>query len=255
VSWDPDRYLRFRQERFEPFEDLVRMVTVRPGLCVIDLGCGSGELTTRLADLLPNSDVLGVDSSPEMLQRARPHARPGLRFELRSIESVRGEWDLVFSHAALHWVEGHEVLVARLLSLVRPGGQLAVQLPSNHRHFTQTIIPEVAWDEAFRPALGGWIRRSPVLPVDRYAELLYEAGAREVTVFEKVYSHVLPDADTVAEWLAGTTLVPYLTRLPDQLRELFLDRYRERLRARWPSGPVFFPFRRILFVALRPRFS
>jgi trans-aconitate 2-methyltransferase len=228
------------------------MVTVRPGLRVIDLGCGSAELTTRLADLLPNSDVLGVDSSPEMLERALPRARRGLRFELRSIESVQGAWDLVFSHAALHWVGDHEVMVPRLLSLVSPGGQLAVQLPSNHLHFTQTVIPAVASDEVFRAALGGWIRRSPVLPVDRYAELLYGAGAREVTVFEKVYGHVLPDADAVAEWLAGTTLVPYLTRLPDLLRELFLDRYRARLRARWPSGPVFFPFRRILFVAVRP---
>jgi trans-aconitate 2-methyltransferase len=233
----------------------VRLVTVRPGLHVIDLGCGSGELTRRLADLLPNSEVLGVDSSPEMLQRALPDARPGLRFELRSIESVRGEWDLVFSHAALHWVEDHEALVPRLLSLVRPGGQLAVQIPSNHRHFSQSVIPEVASDDAFQSALGGWIRRSPVLPVDRYAELLYEAGARDVTVIEKVYGHVLPDADAVAEWLAGTTLVPYLSRLPDQLRELLLDRYRARLRTRWPSGPVFFPFRRILFVALRPRSS
>jgi trans-aconitate 2-methyltransferase len=228
------------------------MVTVRPGMHVIDLGCGSGELTARLADSLPDSETLGIDSSPEMLARALPRTRSGLQFELQAIESVQGEWDLVFSHAALHWVEDHEALVPRLLSLVSPDGQLAVQIPSNHRHFSQTVIPELASEEPFQSALGGWIRHPPVLPVDRYAELLHEVGAREVTVIEKVYGHVLPDADAIAEWLAGTTLVPYLSRLPDPLREPFLGRYRERLRNRWPSGPIFFPFRRILFVARRP---
>lgn len=252
MPWDPDQYLRFHRERFAPFDDLACLLKVRPRLRVVDLGCGSGELTARLADLLPESEVLGIDSSPEMLERAAMRTRPGLRFARQSIESARGQWDLVFSHAALHWVEGHETLIGRLLSMVRPGGQLAVQMPSNHHHFSQTVIPEVAGEEPFRSALRGWLRRSPVLPLDRYAELLHEEGARELTVFEKVYGHVLPDADAVAEWLTGTTLVPYLSRLPAALREPFLQRYRARLRRRWPAGPVFFPFRRILFAAVRP---
>ena len=205
----------------------------------------------RLADLLEDSDVVGVDSSPEMLARAAERAHGRLRFEEGSIESVCGEWDLVFSHAALHWVEDHESLVPRLFALVRPGGQLAVQLPSNQRHFSQTVIPEVASEDPFRAALNGWVRRSPVLPVERYAELLHEAGACDLTVFEKVYCHVLADADAVTDWLAGTTLVPYLSRLPETLREEFLESYRSRLHKRWPSGPVFFTFRRILFAADR----
>lgn len=228
------------------------MIAVRPGLRVLDLGCGTGEITSRLAALLPDSDVLGIDNSPAMLERALPLTRPGLRFELRSIESVDGRWDLVFSHAALHWVENHEVLIPRLVALLRPGGQLAVQLPSNHHHFTQTVIPEVASRPPFRGALGGWIRRSPVLTVDRYAEILYETGARDLQVMERAYVHLLPDADAVAEWMAGTTLVPYLARLPEELREPFRASYRDRLRARWPTGPVLFTFRRILFAATRP---
>jgi trans-aconitate 2-methyltransferase len=251
VAWDPDLYLRFRCERFVPFEDLARLIRVRPGLQVVDLGCGTGELTRKLAEMLPDSEVVGVDRSPEMLGRAVEHADSRLRFEEGSIESVRGQWDLVFSHAALHWVANHESLVPRLFSLVRPGGQLAVQLPSNQGHFSQTVIPEVASEDRFRGPLDGWVRRSPVLPLEQYAELLYAAGARDPTVFEKVYGHVLADADAVAEWLSGTTLVPYLTRLPETLRDEFLERYLLRLRERWPSGPVFFTFRRILFAADR----
>src|SRR5438445_1486073 len=161
MPWDPDRYHQFQSERFAPFEDLVALVTLREGLSVIDLGCGTGELTARLAERLPGSDVLGVDSSPEMLARAQTLARPGLRFERRAIEAVRGAWDLVFSHAAIQWVDDHAALVPRLLGLVRPGGRLAVQLPSNHAHPAHALIAEVAGEEPFRAALGGWNRQAP----------------------------------------------------------------------------------------------
>src|SRR5215469_4577122 len=103
MPWNPERYHQFQRERAAPFEDALALVTRRDGLRVIDLGCGTGELTRRLADALPGSDVVGIDSSSEMLARAAPHARPGLRFEQGTIEELAGEWDLIFSNAALHW--------------------------------------------------------------------------------------------------------------------------------------------------------
>ncbi|MCH8007638.1 MAG: methyltransferase domain-containing protein, partial [Chloroflexi bacterium] len=129
MPWNPERYEQFKQERAAPFEDLLAMIDVREGMSVIDLGCGPGPLTKRLAGELPGSDVLGIDSSAEMLEQAAELARPGLRFEQREIENIDGEWDLVFTHAAIQWLPGHASLIPRLLSLVRPGGQLAVQLP------------------------------------------------------------------------------------------------------------------------------
>src|SRR5690242_13078108 len=117
MPWDPACYHQFQQERSAPFDDLISLVRIRDGITVIDLGCGTGELTRRLADLLPHSEVLGLDSSPEMLARAEGEARPGLRFVRGTIEEVEGQWDLIFSTAALHWVDGHEALVPRLLSL------------------------------------------------------------------------------------------------------------------------------------------
>jgi trans-aconitate 2-methyltransferase len=249
MPWDPERYHQFQRERFAPFEDLLRLVQVRPGLRVVDLGCGTGELTRRLADALPDSTVLGLDASAEMLRRAAEQIRPGLRFELGTIEEVEGGWDLVFSHAAIQWVPDHEALVPRLLSLVTPGGQLAVQLPSNHGHPTHTLIRELASAEPFCTALGGWTRPAPVLPADRYAELLYEHGATELTVFEKVYPHILANADALADWVSGTALVPYFERLSAGLREEFMAQYRAHVRALWPGSPVFYPFRRILFSA------
>lgn len=251
MPWDPDQYHKFQHERFAPFEDLVAQVHKREGLHVIDLGCGTGELTRRLAEALPGSDVLGIDTSVEMLARAEPLTRPGLRFEPGSIETADGEWDLVFSHAALQWVPDHRSLLPQLFALIRPGGQIAVQMPSNHTHPAHTAITKTAAEEPFRSALHGWTRKSPVLPIETYAELLYTYGGTDIVVTERVYPHVLENADAVAAWTSGTALVPYFERLPKNLHEPFMERYRERLRERWPSSPVFYGFRRILMSATR----
>ena len=190
---------------------------------------------TELSRLIKSRAVSPVEATEAYLER---------------IEAVDGVWDLVFSHAALQWVDDHEALMPRLLSRVAPGGQLVVQMPSNHRYVTHTLILELAGSEPFRTALDGWVRPSPVLSIEAYAEMLYANGGREITIFEKVYPHELPDADAVADWTSGTALVPYLERLGNA-RETFMEQYRERLRRQWPSGPVFYPFRRILFATTR----
>lgn len=251
MPWDPVQYEKFKKERAAPFEDLLAMIDVREGMSVIDLGCGPGPLTKRLADTFPGSDVLGIDSSQEMLEQASELARPGLRFEQRAIEDVDGEWDLVFTHAAIQWLKDHASLIPRLLSLVRPGGQLAVQLPSNFSHPTHILIDEVGAEEPFRSGLDGYVHRWGVLDVEEYAELLHASGGSDLTVFEKVYPHVLEDADALADWMSGTALVPYMERLPEELHEPFMDAYRVLLRTRFNAEPVFFGFRRILFVAKR----
>ncbi len=252
MPWDPKRYEQFKAERYQPFEDLVGLTNVRDGLSVIDLGCGTGELTSRLAEALPGSDVLGVDSSPQMLEAASKLAREGLRFALCPIEDVKGEFDLIFSNAALQWVEEHDSLFAHLLSQLRPGGQLVVQMPSNFGHDTHTIILEVAASEPFREGLGGFAWDPQVLSIEAYAALLFANGASDITCFEKVYPHVLPDADALADWMSGTALVPYMERLPEELQQPFMERYRERLRERFPASPTFFGFRRTLLAATRP---
>lgn len=251
MPWNPDLYHKFRSERTAPFDDLLKLVNVRGGLRVVDLGCGTGELTARLAATLPESDVLGIDDSPQMLGRAQEYARPGLRFELCAIEDLAGDWDLIFSNAALQWVEDHARLVPRLMGQLNEGGQLVVQMPSNFRHPTQRLVLELAALEPFRSALGGWSRTSPVLSIDEYADLLYASGGRELTVFEKVYPHVVEDAEALADFTSGTVLVPYFERLSPEMKESYMMAYKEKLRARYPGSPVFFGFRRTIFAATR----
>jgi trans-aconitate 2-methyltransferase len=251
MPWDPARYNLFKQERSAPFEDLVKLVEVRPHLQVVDLGCGTGELTSRLAGLLPESQVLGIDSSPEMLRETAEHQAENLRFQPGLLEDLQGSWDLIFSNAAMQWVEDHPRLIARLFSKLKPGGQLAVQMPSNHTHLTHMLILELAGQEPFFTALSGWTRQPPVLSIDEYARLLYLCGGTDLLVFEKIYPHILANSDALANWTSGTALVPYLERLGAEMSELFLARYRAKLKQNFPDSPVFYPFRRILFSARR----
>jgi trans-aconitate 2-methyltransferase len=252
MTWDPDLYHRFQKERSAPFADALALVARRKGLSVIDLGCGTGELTRKLADALPSSDVVGLDSSAAMLERAQAQVRPGLRFVEGAIEDLTGEYDLIFSHAAIHWIDDQASLIGKLFAQLRPGGQLVVQLPSNPDHPARRAIVEVACEAPFAAALGGFQRTLPALPVDRYAELLFRAGAPGPVAFEKVYPHVLADSGAIADFLRATALLPYLERLTPELGEAFQRRYRERLSVLYPERPVFFGFRRILFAANKP---
>ena len=252
MSWSPEQYHKFQEERFAPFLDLADLITVKVGMEVLDLGCGTGEMTNLLSGRLPGSRILGVDSSPEMLDQAGGKSGTGIRFELRSIEDIERKWDLIFSNAAIQWVHNHRELVPKLFSHMRPGGQLVVQLPSNHNHPTQTFIIETGNEEPYRKALKGWSRSFSVLSVREYAELLYQTGGEDIVVFEKVYPHVLQDSYAVLEWLSGTAVLPYLERLPGELHESFLGALGDKLKEAYPGSPVFYPFNRILFSAGKP---
>jgi trans-aconitate 2-methyltransferase len=252
MPWNPDLYHKFQAERSAPFYDLLALVDARPNLKVVDLGCGTEELTRQLVDKLPGSHVTGLDSSLQMLEKAASHSTSNLVFQVGDQSTLTGAWDLIFSNAALQWSENHAELVPYLFSRLTPGGQLAVQVPSNHNHISHQVYRETAEEEPFRSSLGGFQRISPVLTIDSYARILFNCGAEEVNVFEKVYPHVLENSDAVVEWISGTALVPYFERLGDNKDE-FLEAVREKMRTAMRDSPVFYPFRRILFSARKPK--
>jgi len=251
MPWDPTQYHKFQAERSAPFFDLLELVEVRPKLKVVDLGCGTGELTRQLADALPISNVTGIDNSPQMLDKAASHAGPNLHFEQGDQSQLTGEWDLIFSNAALHWTENHSELIPRLYERLTPGGQIAVQVPSNHNHISHQIYRETASEEMFKFILNGFQRYAPVLSIDDYARILFKSGAEKIVVFEKVYAHILENSDAVVEWISGTALVPYFERL-GEYKDEFVKAVREKMHAAMPDSPVFYPFRRIFFSARKP---
>lgn len=248
--WDPRQYERFRAERMAPFEDLARLIEPGGVARVVDLGCGTGELTERLAARFPDARVEGIDSSAAMLDAAAARASGRLTFELRRIEDLHevGGYDLVFSHAALQWVPGHDDLLPKILDGMKPGAQIAVQMPKNESHASHRVADEVACTEPFRTALGGFVRATAALELERYAELLHDHGFQGAVCFEKIYGHELGRSADVVEWVKGTMLGAYLSRLVAADRARFVDAYRERLLAEiGDRAPYFYPFRRMLF--------
>ena len=243
--WDPDLYLKFKTERFQPFKDLVKLIGVGYGLKVIDLGCGSGELTKQLHEYLPGSNVIGMDNSPEMIEKAKKLECEGLKFEPGSIEEVDGKFDLVFSNAAFHWVSDHQNLIPRLFCMLNEGGYLVAQFPSSHRNIAHRILVEIARQEPFYTLIGGWEWDFPVLEIEEYARLLYYSDAENIFAFDKVYPHILNNADDVYNFLSGTTIIPYLNRLPESMHDEFKETFRRRLWEIWDKSPVLFTFRRV----------
>jgi trans-aconitate 2-methyltransferase len=123
-----------------------------------------------------------------------------------------------------------------------------VQVPANHDHPSHLVAERVAMEKPFRSALDGYVRHSPVLAPERYAQLLYRLGYDAPRVRQHVYLHVLPDAAAVVEWVKGTLLTDYRRRLPDDVYEAFLARYSELLVAELgDERPFPFTFKRILF--------
>jgi len=254
MTWNPDQYLKFKSERSEPFYNLLALVNKRPNLKVIDLGCGTGELTKILAESLPNSDVTGLDSSPQMLEKAGSHQTPRLHYEQGDLSALTDKWDLIFSNAAIQWVNNHNKLIPLIYSKLNPGGQICVQIPSNHNHISHVLIRETADEEPFKSILNGYSRISPVLQLDEYASMFFQLGAENITVLEKVYIHVLENSDAIIEWISGTAMLPYFERLGEHKTE-FIEVMKNKMKTALPESPVFYPFKRILFSATKPNKS
>jgi trans-aconitate 2-methyltransferase len=254
-AWSPAQYGKFGAERARPFWDLAALVELdRPIRHAVDLGCGDGALTAALAERLGVAGMVGVDSSPAMLADAASHAGPGLRFEPGDIAhwTSAGDLDLVVSNAALHWVPDHVGVVSRWWAALRPGGQLAVQIPANAGHPSHRVAGEVAAIEPFRSALGGSPPEDPVavnvLDPVQYSILLDHLGATRQHVRLQVYGHTLSRSADVVEWVKGSTLTRFERLLPADLFEQFVDEYRRRLlEAIGDTAPYFYPFKRILF--------
>lgn len=252
--WNPAIYLKFAGERLRPALDLVARIDMDAPGAIIDLGCGAGNVTQLLAERWPGSVVTGVDSSAEMLAEARAR-QPDLGW----IEADLAAWsperpvDVLFSNAALHWLDDHQALFPRLAQGLRPGGILAVQMPRNHdqpSHQAMIAAAEAGpWYDRLRPHL----RTRPVASPDVYADILSPVSSF-MDIWETVYWHVLEGDNPVVEWTKGTALRPLLGALDGDERTAFLDEYAARVERAYPrrdDGTTLFPFRRLFMVAKR----
>ncbi len=252
MAWDPAQYLKFADQRLRPAIDLLNRIDVDDPADIVDLGAGAGNVTRMLKERWPDARVTGVDDSQEMLDKAAAVA-PEIRWERADLASWRPlkPTEIIYSNAALHWLDGHERLFPALLSSVAPGGVLAVQLPRNFSARSHTSISEAALSGPWRAKLEPLLRPAPVAEPAFYYDLLAPRAAT-LDMWETEYLQVMEGDNPVKEWTKGTWLRPLLAALEEPERSRFEAHYAElvaRAYPRRPDGRTLFPFRRLFIVA------
>jgi trans-aconitate 2-methyltransferase len=263
-TWDPAQYLRHAGHRGRAVTDLLARVPGLPGdpPRIADLGCGPGNVTALLAERWPTAHITGYDNSPAMLDRAQEYDGPtpgGGRLDFAAADA--GDWapgepyDLIFSNAALQWVEGHLDAFPAWLDGLAPGGTLAFQVPDNIDAPLHARLRELAGSARWKERLGHVLRRvDSVHAPDVYLDRLARLGC-ETDVWQTTYLHVLQGEDPVLDWIKGTGMRPVLTELAGdpEARDAFTAEYRDLLREAYPSAPygTVLPFRRLFAIATK----
>ncbi len=252
--WDPAQYLRFSGPRLQPALDLLARIPSEAPKTVYDLGCGTGSVTRILAERWPPARIVGIDGSAAMLDQARREAKGR---DLSWVEADIRHWradapaDVVYSNAALHWLDDHKTLFPHILAQLATGGMLAVQMPRNFAAPSHTGLAATIESGPWRERLSPMLRRMPVAaPADYHA--LIAPHVRRLDIWESEYLHVLEGDNPVVEWIKGSALRPFLDMLGGAERERFLADYGGRIRAAYPpqgNGATLFPFRRLFILA------
>jgi trans-aconitate 2-methyltransferase len=254
-DWSASQYLKFEDERTRPPRDLIAQIPLARANRVIDMGCGPGNSTELLLARYPEAEVIGLDSSPNMLGQARARL-PQCQF----IEADLSTWsppngtDVLFANAVFQWVPDHPVVLRRLTEALPAGGVLAVQMPDNTDEPALALMREVA-------SRGPWAKSAGVnhaardelpRPADYY-DLLKPVAAR-LDIWHTVYNHVMGGPEAIVEWFKGSALRPFLAALDPAMGGEFLAAYLEAIKPHYRpryDGKVLLPFPRLFIVAVR----
>jgi trans-aconitate 2-methyltransferase len=251
-KWDPTQYLAFGSERLQPALDLLARIPLEAPERIVDLGCGAGNVTRALKARWPDAEITGIDGSKEMLERAREEGP-----DIAWVEADLNRWqsdeklDLIYSNAALHWLDNHAELFPRLMGQLAPGGYLAVQMPRNWHAPSHTLITETVVDGPWRETLELLLRPGPSAVPEVYYDILARASG-SLAIWETEYCQVLEGENPVAEFVKGSQLKRFLDALDEPERGEFEDAYRSRILAAYPKqkdGKTLFPFRRLFILA------
>ncbi|WP_024278180.1 trans-aconitate 2-methyltransferase [Xanthobacter sp. 126] len=255
ADWNASQYLKFEDQRTRPARDLLAAVPLQKAAFVVDIGCGPGNSTEILAQRFPGAELLGLDTSPAMLEAARARL-PGVTFALgdASTFTLPKPADLIYANAVLQWVPDHATLLPRLMSLLAPGGVLAVQMPDNLEEPSHVAMRETAMAGPWADTLHAATRARTVLPEPGayYDMLKPHAGA--VDVWHTIYNHPLDGIPAIVEWVKGTGLRPFIDPLEGDERTQFLEEYAARLSDSYlprVDGKVLLAFPRFFIVAVK----
>lgn len=253
-EWNAEQYLKFKSQRTQPAMDLAQRIAADNPQTVLDVGCGPGNSTKVLKQVFPKAHIVGIDSSENMIQKAR-ETYPDIEFQVmditeenRSLENL----DIIFSNACLQWIPNHQELLPGLFHKLSKGGVLAVQIPMNFQEklfaIMSEIIQEDRWDFSSMPA-----EPNATLTGEEYFDIL-SSLTDNFDIWETVYYHNMPSVDAMTEWIKGTRLRPYLNALSSSDAEKLIQEITEKaskVYTKQKNGEIIFRFRRFFFTATR----
>jgi trans-aconitate 2-methyltransferase len=254
MTWDPQQYLKFGGERLRPAHDLLARIAIDAPRQIVDLGCGTGTVTALLRARWPEAQIVGVDNSKSMLERART-ALPDVAWEFADLAKGAPATPpaLLVSNAALQWLDDHATLFPRLLSHLRPGGVLAIQMPAQHAAPSHQIGYALAESPRWRDRLRELVRRRPILdPREYYSLLRPRVSSLDMWFIE--YVQALTGDNPVAEFTKGSIVGAWLSALSGEDAREFESDYRQQIASAYPpddDGVTLFPFRRFFLIARR----
>jgi trans-aconitate methyltransferase len=249
--WDADGYDQSFRFVTSYGQSVLEDLAVQPGERVLDLGCGTGELTARIAEL--GGQVVGLDHDADMISRARERY-PTLRFEQadgQTFERPAGlpPVDAVFSNAALHWMLRPADVIARVRAALRPGGRFVAEAGGEGNVARVELALHGARAEAgLPPRPSPWFFPS----IATYARLLADGGLepRRMWLFDRP-TPLAEGESALVDWMKMFAS-PLLDDLPEPARARLLARAAELARpALFREGRWSVDYRRLRFVAVR----
>lgn len=254
AKWNSEQYLKFKAQRTQPCKDLISRLDMSDASSILDIGCGPGNSTAELRRKNQNAYILGIDSSDDMILKAK-QLYNDVDFMLcdasSSLDSLQ-KFDIVFSNACLQWIPDHMEFIPKMFSKLNKNGVMAVQIPLNFDEPIHKIISEVAQLPKYRKKLSIQLRVFYTLKPEEYYDILSEL-TNEFDIWKTVYHHQMKSHSDIMEWYKGTGLRPYLQAFDcDEDRAAFEADVYSMVEKAYPlqkNGDIIFRFPRLFFTA------
>lgn len=255
-EFDGEKYKKASRHQKEWGNSLIDQIRPRGDEAVLDLGCGDGVLTERLAQLVPRGTVLGIDASKGMIETARRIERENLSFIQMDIDAMdfQERFDIIYSNAALHWVKDHRLLLKNSLRALKSGGRIYWNFAGEgtcaaFNDITQKIIEKPEYAGYFAGFEWPWV----MLAGGEYERMARAAGFTIVSMTEENRDRYFADADELIGWIDQPSIVPFLQEVPEEKKERFRQEVITEMmgRTRQMDGTYFETFRRINICAER----
>ncbi len=252
MTWNPDLYLKFGDERTRPAIDLVSRIEADPKT-ILDVGCGLGNCTRILLRRWPGSRIVGIDSSPEMIAKASED-NPDQDWILADASTFETEdrFDLIFSNAVIQWIPDHASLFERLFGLLSENGVIAVQVPRYGEmplsHAIDAVSKMDPWKDRMKGCSDSFTYNDPGFYYDLLSEKM------RMDMWQTEYYHIIPSHGSILDWIRSTGLRPYLDRIREEERPAFEGKVLKRIMNDYPErkdGSILFLFKRLFFVGYK----